>query len=90
MDEIIPAPEKEPEDKRGCIGKSLALAGLLLSTLYLLNLSAGIVEIPDNLPIVGNIDEAAATAFLLACLRYLGIDLLPFRKKEQKLISKDN
>lgn len=44
--------------------------GILVSVAYLLNLGAGIFEIiPDNLPFVGNLDEAAFTAFLLFCLR---------------------
>jgi len=51
------------------------LAGLL----YLINPTAGIFElIPDNLPIVGNLDEAAACALVLAALRYYGIDLTAF------------
>ena len=28
----------------------------------------GIIELPDNLPIVGNLDEFAASAILLRCL----------------------
>ena len=33
--------------------------------LYLLNPTAGIIElIPDNLPLVGNLDEAAAALFV--------------------------
>ncbi len=48
----------------------------LLSALYLLNVGAGIVElIPDNIPIIGNLDEAAATMLLLNCLAYFGLDL---------------
>lgn len=48
----------------------------LLSAIYLLNPGAGIFEIiPDNLPVVGNLDEAAAVALLLACLRYFGVEL---------------
>lgn len=48
----------------------------VLSALYILNPTAGIFEIiPDNLPLVGNLDEAAAVALLLMCLRYFGIDL---------------
>jgi hypothetical protein len=38
----------------------------------------GVFELPDNLPIVGHIDETLAAGLLLSCLRYLGIDLLPF------------
>lgn len=48
----------------------------LLSALYILNPTAGIFEIiPDNLPLIGNLDEAAAVALLLMCLKYFGIDL---------------
>ncbi len=58
--------------------KLLAVAGLVLSTLFLLNLTFGIVEIPDNLPIIGNIDEVLASGVFFACLSQLGINLLPF------------
>lgn len=48
----------------------------LFSIIYILNPGAGIFElIPDNLPLVGNLDEAAAVALLLMSLRYFGIDL---------------
>ena len=48
----------------------------LLALLYLLNPTAGVFEIiPDNLPFVGNLDEAAAVALLIMCLKYFGIDL---------------
>lgn len=48
----------------------------ILSVLYLLNPGAGVFElIPDNIPFVGNLDEAAAVALLLACLRYFDIEL---------------
>lgn len=48
----------------------------LLSALYLLNIGAGVFElIPDNIPIIGNLDEAAATLLLLNCLAYFGLDL---------------
>ena len=48
----------------------------LLSAFYILNPTAGLFEIiPDNLPFIGNLDEAAAVALLLMCLKYFGIDL---------------
>lgn len=48
----------------------------VLCFLYLLNPSLGFFEfLPDNLPLVGNIDEATATALLLSSLAYFGIDL---------------
>ena len=53
----------------------IALAGFL-SFIYLLNPTWGIFEIlPDNLPLIGNIDEATATMVLIAALRYFGWDL---------------
>ena len=49
----------------------------IIALIYLLNPTFGMFElIPDNLPIVGNLDEAAATAVVLYALRYFGIDLL--------------
>jgi len=57
--------------------KRVAAAALgLFALLYLLNPGAGLFELlPDNLPLVGNLDEAAAAALLLACLKYFGVDL---------------
>ncbi len=47
----------------------------LASLLYLLNLSVGFVELlPDNLPVAGNMDEAAAAWLLLFVLGYFGVD----------------
>ena len=47
----------------------------LLATIYLINPTAGLFElIPDNIPFIGNLDEAAATAILLSALRYFGFD----------------
>ena len=64
----------------------------LLSGAYLLNIGAGVVEfIPDNLPIVGNLDEASATLLLMSCLAYFGIDLRGFvRRPEEKLHTDSN
>jgi len=48
----------------------------LFCLIYLLNPGAGIFElIPDNLPFIGNLDEAAALTGLLMCLKYFGIEL---------------
>jgi uncharacterized membrane protein YkvA (DUF1232 family) len=56
----------------------------LLATLYILNPTAGLFEIiPDNLPFVGNLDEAAAVALLLMCLKYFGIDLPDIFRREK-------
>ena len=34
--------------------------------------------LPDFIPLIGALDEAAATAVLLACARYFGFDLARF------------
>ena len=50
--------------------KLLYVLGAIVSVAYLLNPGAGVFEIlPDNLPIVGNLDEAAFLGLLLACVR---------------------
>ncbi len=58
----------------------------IISVLYILNPGAGFFElIPDNLPLIGNLDEAAAVALLLMCLKYFGLDLPNiFGRKESK------
>ena len=65
----------------------------ILATIYILNPTAGLFEIiPDNLPLVGNLDEAAAVALLLMCLSYFGIDLpniFKRDKEEEKTINLD-
>ena len=62
----------------------VALAGLI-GLVYILNPTAGIIElIPDNIPIVGNLDEAAAVALVLAALRYYGVDLTGFLRRNFK------
>lgn len=56
----------------------VAVAGVL-SLIYLVNPGAGVFElIPDNFPVIGNLDEAAACAIILAAFRYYGIDLTSF------------
>ncbi len=50
--------------------KIIYFLGILFFGFYLLNPTAGVFElIPDNLPYVGNLDEAAAVMFFLACWR---------------------
>ncbi|MDA0814468.1 MAG: DUF1232 domain-containing protein [Verrucomicrobia bacterium] len=48
----------------------------IFSVVYLLNPTAGFLEfIPDNLPVFGNLDEAAVTAILVGVLAYFGLDI---------------
>ncbi len=49
------------------------LVGLsgIVAIVYLLNPTAGILElIPDNIPLVGNLDEGAACYILYSCIEY--------------------
>jgi hypothetical protein len=54
-----------------------ALIVALLCVLFLLNLTGGLIEIPDCLPIIGNLDEVVATVVLLRCLGRMGVTGLP-------------
>lgn len=56
-------------------GTFVLLIGLL-SAAYLANIGAGVIElIPDNFPVIGNLDEAGATLLLLNSLAYFGLNL---------------
>ena len=68
---------------------SVFLLGLFC-LIYILNPGAGIFElIPDNLPLIGNLDEAAAFATLLLCLKYFGIDWSDFLRRDNDPGDKD-
>ena len=55
---------------------ALAIAGVAVSMLYLVNPTAGVFElIPDVIPVVGNLDEVFFTGLLLTSLARLGITL---------------
>jgi hypothetical protein len=74
----------------GCGTKLFAATGVFLSCLYLLNLSGGFIEIPDNLPMIGNIDEALATAILISCLSVFGVRLPMAKHKKANKTGLDN
>lgn len=72
---VEPAREEAPPS---IVASIFAVLIATLSVVYLANPTLGVFEIiPDNVPFVGNIDEATATAILISCLGYLGIRL-PF------------
>ena len=49
---------------------------IVFCIVYLVNPTWGMIEmIPDNVPVIGNLDEAGALLLLLRCLSYYGIDL---------------
>ena len=58
------------------IEKAVVVFVGVISTVYIANPTAGIIElIPDNAPLVGNLDEGGAVTLLLACFRYFGVDI---------------
>ncbi len=73
------------EKKRTFIGGAIVAAFGLVSGIYLLNPTAGVFElIPDNIPVIGNLDEAAAVAILISCLAYFGVDIGGFFGRKPK------
>lgn len=61
----------------------------VIAAIYLINPTAGVIELlPDNLPLVGNLDEAGAVTILISTMGYYGIDLTRLygsRKPKQKI-----
>ncbi|MFK5920980.1 MAG: hypothetical protein QM496_02280 [Verrucomicrobiota bacterium] len=64
---------------------SLIIGALgVFSAIFLLNPGFGLLfEIPDNFPVIGNLDEAAAAALLISCLAYFGFDITKLFKKAE-------
>ena len=65
------------EPKRSCLGSLAAAGALVVSGIYMLNPTWGVDLLPDNLPIVGNLDEAFFTVVFLSSLAYFGLEI-PF------------
>ncbi len=67
---------EDGKGKRSVVGSVLVGLFGAVGALYLVNPTAGFLElIPDNIPVIGNLDEAAATVLVISCLAYFGIDL---------------
>jgi uncharacterized membrane protein YkvA (DUF1232 family) len=65
-----------PKEGRSVINSILVGLVGFVSAFYLFNPTAGILElIPDNIPVIGNLDEATAAALLISALAYFGVDL---------------
>jgi Protein of unknown function (DUF1232) len=82
VDNPYDSPQDDPRQSdskqtRGGWVKAIFVAVVgILSAIYLINPTFGVFElIPDNLPVIGNLDEGAATALLLSSLAYFGWDL---------------
>jgi predicted lipid-binding transport protein (Tim44 family) len=73
--------EQTPETVKSPMQKATALVLAVISGMWLLNFNMGFAEIPDVLPVIGHIDEAAALLILLRCLQYLGVDVMPLIRK---------
>jgi hypothetical protein len=75
--ENVPHPSPvSPKEKRSLINSILVGFVGVISAVYIFNPTAGFIElIPDNIPIIGNLDEAAAAALLISALAYFGIDI---------------
>jgi hypothetical protein len=61
-----------------------AVIGVVVSAIYLINPTAGVLElIPDVAPFIGNLDEAGATALLLWGVQQLRRkEAVPLPKRE--------
>jgi len=67
--------QRTPEQRPYPMKPLLVTFAGLLAFFYLLNPTFGVFEfIPDNIPLLGNLDEATATMVLLGALRYHGWD----------------
>jgi len=67
---------EDGKGKRSLVGSIVVGVFGALGAVYLLNPTAGLFEfIPDNIPVIGNLDEAAAAMLLISCLSYFGVDL---------------
>ena len=65
--------------EKSSLRKVVAGIGILLGLVYIINPTAGVFELlPDNIPFVGNLDEAGAVWIILCCLREFGVDLTSF------------
>jgi hypothetical protein len=74
---VVERPPATPEGPKGlrqrsCMGSWAALVGVLIGAVYVINPGAGVFEVvPDIVPVLGNLDDAAATTMLVLGLQYL-------------------
>jgi len=60
------------ESSKKSLKKLASILGLIVGVIYILNPTFGVFElIPDNLPYIGNLDEASAVLLILACIKEL-------------------
>jgi hypothetical protein len=62
--------------------RTLAWVTIILGSVYMINPTAGIFELlPDNLPGLGNLDEAAVLFLMYSAMLYLGVRLPEFLER---------
>lgn len=61
----------------------------VIAAIYMLNFTFGVFELPDALPIIGNMDEAAAMLLLMSAMRYFGLDWANFFGKDETVQAKN-
>lgn len=67
------------------IKKIGAVLLLLACTIYILNPGAGVFELlPDNIPLLGNIDEGLAIFLALCSINYLRTGKFPIMERLKK------
>ncbi len=74
----VPAPVAPPDAYAGPdLAQKLAVLMITaLAALYLVNPTLGVLEfIPDNLPLLGNLDEFTATAIVISGLNFFGVNI---------------
>lgn len=73
------------------IFKDITVIGAaILAIIYIINPTAGFVEfIPDNFPIIGNLDEAGAVLIIVSAFRYFGVELADLFNSKEKVKKED-
>jgi len=70
--EVVPAGTADAGAPTTRLGRVRAWSGVLVGAAYILNPGCGWVELlPDSIPGVGNLDEAAAAGLVFYGLQYL-------------------
>jgi len=69
----------------------VVIGAALFAIFYIINPTAGFIElIPDNIPLIGNLDEAGAVFILISALKYFGFEMPNIFKKEEKVKKEDS
>lgn len=85
MDQSNSGLNSDQSERRTGVGSGcLAIFGLLISVFFLSNVTMGVFELPDNLPLIGNLDEVFFSGILFWSLAKLGIRL-PFPRRPPAL-----